>query len=127
MQVRTVKILSTQPATVRFRCAAGTATARWRGELPEVGADTQVEWDIEPQLRWGVNATLAGRTGDSIEDVASEVLVRGRVQSVETDGIITVTVADSPTLLEVSRAPEDLAGEWIELRAPELSLWPHHV
>src|SRR6266542_5437681 len=124
MQVRVVEIMSTEPATVRFQCTAGTATAHWRGDLPTAETDYDVDWDIDPKLTWGVNAAMTGTASDLMEDQKPEVFVRGQVRSVENHGIVNVTVAGSTTLLELLNAPQNLAGQWVELHAPKLSLWP---
>jgi hypothetical protein len=122
-----IKILSIEGRErIMFETPIGIGFGDWEGEMPAQGESTDVEIEIDDDLKWGRDITM---TNESVSMIASENnLFRfvAEVLSYENDGCLAVRLGESVVLLDVDDAPSDIKG-WIECKAARVKLYPTNM
>jgi hypothetical protein len=110
---------------VQFACPAGGAVGTWKGTpQPPLGQPVDVEFSVEAVLRWDAIVRVdESAAGFAIE--GSRILIRGRVDAVGEEGVVTLNVAGAVLLVEfLGDPPEDILGATIELPETRLDIYP---
>ena len=119
------ELLDAMSGQVRFRCGSRSAKGYWRGtgEAPVgVGLDVEIELSEEEII----SSSPASRSSrDPVRQEGDAIVLMGRVESVDADGIIVFRVGSGIVLLEPSGPLAGLvAGTDLELRVPNLRIFP---
>ncbi|MFJ9340572.1 hypothetical protein ACIRP0_14915 [Streptomyces sp. NPDC101733] len=87
------------PATVRVRSAVGTVVVFWQGAPDAVGGEHHVEWTVDEDIVWSLNAGPAASARSILFDVAGPP------------------------------PPDGADGAWIQVRVGrgDVSVWPHQL
>lgn len=88
-----------------------------------------VEWEIDEEIVWGVNAKSASEPAAGLRQGGHCVVVRGRLE-VATDGAAVLDLAGEQVLLDLAGpVPAEVAGTWIELfiQSEHLAVYPYRL
>jgi hypothetical protein len=114
------------PCQVNSFCAAGAAVVSWCAEqLPAVGK-CDVEIDVPVDLTWGATATYPPVvTEEYLASDGQMITLVARVEEMSSDGVLTLRLAEGLLLVEVrGRIPGAVIGELVEIKTPELKMYP---
>ncbi|MFD6415207.1 hypothetical protein [Streptomyces sp. NPDC060194] len=112
---------------VRVRTEAGVATAKWCGEPTAAGNEHHVEWTVDEDAVWGVNAHVVEDARSALTEDGERLVFRGRLQ-LDHDGVFTLSVGDWLVMFDGGTPPPGLAdGECVEVSADRTSatLYPY--
>lgn len=114
---------------VAFSCAIGSAVARWQGKTqePHVGAEYDVELDIDDVLRPGDTLQLIESSQAAIKHSEEVNEIIGLVEAVDDDGMLFVRLSpDCLMMVEITHQERLGPGQWLRMRVPRqaLSVWP---
>ncbi|MGE7386968.1 hypothetical protein ACQKM2_15960 [Streptomyces sp. NPDC004126] len=128
-----VRIEAVPPAAskiVRVHSTLGGVAVLWQGAPEAVGREHHVEWTVDEDLVWTVNAWPSAATSAELrEDGDDHIVFRGRLRLFE-DGGAALDVGGTPILFDLAGPPPPesvTSGAWVEIRVPRdrVSLWPY--
>ncbi|WP_181438859.1 hypothetical protein [Paenibacillus sambharensis] len=108
---------------VTFTCPIGEGIGVWKSqEKVFIGTDVDVELDVSGILIFNQDVVCVEEKEEKIYLKDNQVHIRGRIEQIEWDNILTVRLGKSILLIEV----EDIAiyevDKWIEIKTKELDL-----
>ncbi|BDH71666.1 hypothetical protein ACFY7N_07660 [Streptomyces albidoflavus] len=98
---------------VRVHTPIGSAAAVWRGEPHDVAGRHHIEWTVEDDIRWGLNARSAVLAEPGVREEAGRVVLRGRLQLTE-GGTAVLELGDSLLLFDIGPPPPP-EDTWVEI------------
>lgn len=129
MRIRLTSITRTNDdvSVASFTCSIGAGRGRWAGtRLPEL-RDYDVEFNLDKVVAPPRDETVAEPARPTWSTDGTTNLLRGVVEQVDDDGLITVRLAaDCLTMVELVSPGSHRPGEIIVIRiaAHDLSIWP---
>jgi hypothetical protein len=122
MRVRINKVESTKSdVVVAFESLFGSASAQWKGPIPEVGADYEVELEVTGILVWG-SEIFETTEATSIYEKEGHVFLVGQLQSLNDESAAVAKIGDNVILIEIAKVPSVVPGG-VLIRAPYLQLF----
>ncbi|MGW7378545.1 hypothetical protein [Streptomyces sp. NPDC054794] len=128
MRIEVLEILDAEGRVVRFRSELGEAWGVWQGGA----VPTEGQFDVEVEISEEVAAWLPGvgesdtLTGDGLRRQA--VTVRGTVQTVDEDSVMSVRIGRDIVLVEMADgAVPPQPGAKIKFDTPEIELYPYQL
>lgn len=128
MEIRIEEVLDATRGWVRFRSGAELVTGCWvgSGEVP-VGRALHVEVEVSEEAVLSVRPAV-GPPWVPVAQDGDVVVIVGRVERVEDDGVIDFRVGDDVVLLDGTDLPTEVVeGAHVELRVPEVRLYPYEL
>jgi len=128
MRIKIEEVLDAARGSIRFRSGAASVEGRWAGTGEvSVGREVDVELEVAEEKIISARPTL-GLPADPVAQEGGEVVIAGRTERVGDDGIIEFRVGQDVILLERIGALADVVeGTHLELRVPELELYPRDL
>ncbi|HLO02614.1 MAG TPA: hypothetical protein VK191_05865 [Symbiobacteriaceae bacterium] len=122
IQVDSVQIKGRE-MRVRFTCEWGAGEARWVGPTPKPESKHDVEIDVAKELKWGTAIRLTLESQPLIATTIDGNRIIAQLEAVELDGTAAIRLGSS--LILVDAVGEPLApGSWVQVRTPDLVLYP---
>ena len=107
----------------------GETAVPWRGAPDASLGRHHVEWTIETEISWGVNAKPTAEPGPAILPGSHCVILRGRLHLLP-DGAGVLDLDGSMILLDFAEpAPREVNGTWVQLHVPhaDIGLYPYEL
>ncbi|MHA6757661.1 hypothetical protein [Streptacidiphilus sp. PAMC 29251] len=99
----------------QVRTSFGGTSVRWCGDPAAEPGDYHVEWTVDEDVTWGLNARPAIGSGPGVRADGHCVVLRGRLNLTE-DGAAVFDLDGAPILLDLTDPlPEGVAGNWVEI------------
>ncbi|MFE7093340.1 hypothetical protein [Streptomyces erythrochromogenes] len=130
-----VKVEAVQPTlsgsvAVRVNSAVGAIVALWQGALETVGREHYVEWTVDEDIAWTVNAWPSASGVPELREDGDPIIFRGQLHLSGNGGVV-LDVGGSLILFDVADLPlpEGVDGSWVEVRAARdcVTVWPFEV
>lgn len=116
--------------TVRVHSAVGTVVVLWQGAPEPVGREHHVEWTVDEDIAWAVNAWPSAAGTAELREDGSRIVFRGRLSLAE-DGGAVLEVGGAPILFDLADppVPKGVDGTWVEVRVAQdqVTVWPHGI
>ncbi|PZS09246.1 MAG: hypothetical protein DLM55_06790 [Acidimicrobiales bacterium] len=113
---------------LRVKSAYGFFTADWHGEKPSLGTSHSVEIDVNDLLLWGRDLRVADTPAQEIADDEDMVRISGRIESFDSDDVLTLLVDNSLIMVETEGDPPlGAIGRYATLRSAKITLYPYDV
>ncbi|MDK9497653.1 hypothetical protein QEZ40_002596 [Streptomyces katrae] len=115
---------------VRVHSTLGTVAVLWQGDPEAVGREHHVEWTVDEDIVWTVNAWPSATAAPELREDGDHIVFRGQLSLFE-DGVAALDLGGTPILFDLaepSPPPEGFAdGAWVEVRVARdrVSLWPY--
>ncbi|MGY4644580.1 hypothetical protein [Cellulomonas sp. URHB0016] len=102
--------------------------AAWRGgTLPPGTRDVDVELEVPGEVDWR-QIVVTGEGADAQEPAEDELLLRGVVEDLDQDGVLTLHVAGSVVLIEtVGEPPLYVVGKEVAIIVRSAEIYPTGV
>src|ERR1044071_7813612 len=103
MRITITQILpsSTSNVKVKFLTKSGVGEAFWGSRnTPQLNHTYDVEIEVRDILNWGKTIYFCSPEADLVEIKANQLLLRGKLESLEQDGSAILRIDDSIILLE---------------------------
>lgn len=127
MQIQILSVHEDRKALrVHFTCDLGHGEARWTGRTPTPDTTYNVEIDIPATLRWDVTIRPTLETAPLIATTIDGNRLVARLESVDPDGISVLRFGPSIILAEADGEPP-ARGSWVQVRTPNLVLYPYDL
>ncbi|MFD8019687.1 hypothetical protein ACFV6G_04585 [Streptomyces lavendulae] len=127
VEVEEVQPTQSGPMAVRVHSALGTVVVLWRGAPEAVGREHHVEWTVDEDIAWTVNAWPSAFGVSELREDGDSIVLRGRLSLCE-DGGAVLDVGGAPVLFDLADPPppEGVDGSWVEVRAARgrVTVWP---
>ncbi|MFE6814702.1 hypothetical protein [Streptomyces sp. NPDC057677] len=130
-----VKVDAVQPApsgplAVRVHSAVGTVVVLWQGTSEAVGREHYVEWTVDEDIAWMVNAWPSASGVSELREDCDRIVFRGQLSLFE-DGGVVLDVGGTQILFDLGDPPlpEGADGSWVEVRVARehVTVWPFEV
>jgi hypothetical protein len=108
---------------VSFSSLIRDGQAVWMGQEPERGVWLDVELEVPIPLTWGAEIALSGEYRSVIRQRKKEIVITGLLEAADEDQVAAVRVGHSLLLVE-TRGSSPTVGTRVEIRIPELHLYP---
>ncbi|MFC9341753.1 hypothetical protein ACFT0G_20500 [Streptomyces sp. NPDC057020] len=127
-----VKVEAAQPApskpmAVRVHSPVGTVVVLWQGAPDAVGREHHVEWTVDEDIAWSVNAWPSASGVFELREEGDRIVFRGRLSLFE-DGGAVLDVGGTQILFDLADPPlpEGVDGSWVEVCAERdrVTVWP---
>ncbi|MFD0358167.1 hypothetical protein ACFVHW_31200 [Streptomyces sp. NPDC127110] len=126
-----VRVEEAQPASsgvVRVHSSLGTVAVLWRGAAEVVGREHHVEWTVDEDIVWTVNAWPSPSAAPALREEGDRIVFRGQLSIFE-DGCAALDVGGTSILFDLAAPPppeSGAGGAWVEVRVARdrVSLWP---
>jgi hypothetical protein len=103
----------------------GRTAVLWCGAPDAVPGRYDVEWTIDMEISWGLNAKLAAEPGPAILAGGHSVILRGRL-GLTPDGSGVLDLDGSMILLDfVESPPADVDASWVQIHVPHKNVQLH--
>jgi len=125
MRINIEEVVDATRGRVRFRSGGDSVDGHWGGpgEIP-VGRDLDIEMEVSAEEIISVRPAFRS-SRDPVEQDGGVVVIVGCVERVGVDGVIEFRAGDDLILLEQCGPLADVAeGAYIELRVPDLKIYP---
>jgi hypothetical protein len=125
MRIKVEEVLDAARGWVRFRSGGESVKGRWAvpGEIP-VGRELDIEMEVSEEKLISARPA-SGPSQDPVAQDGGETVIVGRAEKVGGDGIIEFRVGQDIILLErIGPLAGVVEGEYLELRVPELKIYP---
>lgn len=109
---------------VHFRSEWGEGEARWAGQPPAPGSEHDVELAIPKVLNWGATIRPSIETRPTITNGVEGNRLVAELRSAERDGTVVLRFGPVFVLAEANGAPSAAPGSWVQVRTPNLVLYP---
>ncbi|GLX19731.1 hypothetical protein [Streptomyces lavendulae] len=116
---------------VRVHSTLGTVAVLWQGDPEAVGREHHVEWTVDEDIVWTVNAWPSASAAPELREDGDHIVFRGQLSLFE-DGVAALDLGGTPILFDLAEPspppPEGFAdGAWVEVRVARdrVSLWPY--
>jgi hypothetical protein len=128
MRVALGKVLNGDPPTVVVTAPGVVGVGRWRGETPPMAmTDVDVELEVPGEVDWR-GILVARELPGHLVPVEDEMLLRGVVQDIDQDGVLTLRIGGAVVLLDtVGEPPLDVVGEHVAVLARHTEIYPTGV
>ncbi|MFK4598754.1 hypothetical protein [Streptomyces pristinaespiralis] len=126
MEIRVEGVVDESRNFVAFTCPLGEAWGRWQGKsVPHVGSHT-VEFDVPGVIEaWSEVEGVAAIVGDYRNE---SLLIRGKVESLDEDGVAGLRIGSDVLLIDVpSNAESVQVGTVVEFNAEQIDIYPYIV
>ena len=115
--------LVAKEALVGFSTSVGFATAVWRAAPPKVGAQYDVELEVDDEFVWGENAYPSLNNAHSIEVADGIVTMTGKLISNDMEGGAVVDVGGSTILIDLIGCTEN-DSVLVDLKVKNINIFP---
>lgn len=116
--------------SVRVHSAVGAVVVLWQGGPEAVGRVHRVEWSVDEDIVWAVNAWPSASGVYELRKDGDCIVLRGQLSLFE-DGGAVLDVGGTQILFDLADPPllEDADGSWVEVRAAQanVTVWPYEV
>src|SRR5262245_22025273 len=104
MRVRIVSLGDNLSSSIEvtFSTRYGMGKGKWIGQLPYVGSEYVVEFDIKEGLVWGSTISQISSRVFAVRQEGSQMILQGEIESMDPDGSCTLRIGDSLMLLVVT-------------------------
>lgn len=131
VKVEAVQSAPLRPLPVRVHSAVGTVVVLWQGVAEAVGREHRVEWTVDEDIAWTVNAWSSASGVSELREDGDRIVFRGQLSLFE-DGGVVLDVGGTQILFDLaqdSSLPEGADGSWVEVRAARghVTVWPYEV
>ncbi|MEV7723453.1 hypothetical protein AB0P15_01815 [Streptomyces sp. NPDC087917] len=130
VEIEAVRQDPATPMTVRVRSAVGTVVVFWQGATVAVAGDHHVEWTVDEDIVWSLNAGPAPSARSELSEDGDRIVFQGRLSLTE-DGAAVLDVGGTLILFDVAGPlpPDGADGAWIQVRVGrgDVSVWPHQL
>jgi hypothetical protein len=110
---------------VQVQTPVGRTAVPWCGAPDAVPGRYDVEWTIDMELSWGLNAKLAAEPGPAILAGGHCVILRGRL-GLTPDGAGVLNLDGSMILLDFAEPPPAEADvSWVQISVPHKDVQLH--
>jgi hypothetical protein len=110
---------------VRVQTPVGRTAVPWCGAPDAVLGQHHVEWTINTEISWGLNAKPAAEPGPAISADGHCVILRGRL-GLTPDGAGVLDLDGSLVLLDfVEPPPTEVDGSWVHISVPRQDVQLH--
>jgi hypothetical protein len=100
------------PWLAQVRTSFGGTMVRWCGAPAAEPGDYHVEWTVDEDITWGLNAKPAVGSGPGVRPGGHCVVLRGQLNLTE-DGAALFDSDGAPILLDLTDPlPDGVAGTW---------------
>ncbi len=125
MQIKIAKILQEEEggSLIEFETSFGGGIGIWIGSIPEIGMESEVEFEIDEEFVWGKDIELTNIGRMQMARQGSGVRLVGEIISYEEDDCLSVQLGESVILLEVEGAPRGISSQ-VEFKVQSLQLYP---
>lgn len=120
MKVTVQKILGVHEGVqvILFSSSQGEAQAQWQGELPIVGNEYDVEFEIPAALKWGVHLFSTSEHRSAVAMDGKSVSIIGKLISVDESSLV-IQVGSGIVFIETENFLEP-TPEYVLIKAPNL-------
>ncbi|MDW5330244.1 hypothetical protein [Plantactinospora sp. KLBMP9567] len=110
---------------VQVETPVGRTAVPWCGAPDAALGRHHVEWTINTEISWGLNAELAAEPGPAILAGGHCVILRGRLR-LSPDGVGVLDLNGSMILLDfVERPPAEADASWVQIYVPHKDVQLH--
>ncbi|MEU8431596.1 hypothetical protein AB0F18_01570 [Streptomyces sp. NPDC029216] len=118
------------PLAVRVHSMLGTVVALWQGAPGAVGREHHVEWTVDEDIAWTVNAWPSASDVPELREDGDCIVFRGQLSPFE-DGGAVLDVGGARITFDLAEPPlpEGAEGSWVEIRAARdhVTVWPYEL
>lgn len=126
MEIQIIKIDdSTEDIVVNFTTPYGEGRAFWNGTKkykPELNEKYKVEYDISDILEWGKEITLSKKNDFSIETTEDGIILTGKLEGIDRDGIAELRFGESIIQLEIEGGKLP-TGKFVDINTNEIEIY----
>jgi hypothetical protein len=128
MEIEITAAAEDMPGYVSFRCAYGSASAKWEGSSPAVPGIYHVEIELSDVIvGWEVELELPAIDQRIRQDADGAVIV-GIVEGIGEDGVINYRVESDVLLIELAEKGEIVhLGDVLSVRPEHMLLYPYSL
>jgi len=102
MIIKVLKIIDSKNNIVEFSSEYGTAIGEWRGDIPKVSFEYDVEIDIPKKLVWDSDIKVTDEKADRIDFINNKVVIVGELRTTE-GNCIYIVVGTNLLISELDR------------------------
>src|SRR5262245_468350 len=111
---------------VTFSTLYGMGKGEWIGQLPSVGSEYVVEFDIKEDLVWGSTISQISSRVMAVRQEDSQMTLQGEIESVDPDGFCTLRIDDSLMVLGITgKVPAP--GTFVMITTEHLHLYDTNI
>ncbi|MDF9825381.1 hypothetical protein M2475_001836 [Breznakia sp. PF5-3] len=95
MELKILSYNNKQKRNIRVKSKYGEFNVIWDGELPVIGAEVDVELDIDKNLTWNTDISLATNNTLQIRQIQDDIVIQGKLEETDSDGFTVLRLNNS--------------------------------